>query len=58
LDEPTGPLDQDSVAKVEALLQELMATGTSVVLVTHNPSQAERLGHQRYRMAARRLEQP
>jgi len=58
LDEPTSPLDQDSVAKVEALLQELMATGTTVVLVTHNPNQAERLGHQLYRMVARRLEQP
>jgi ABC-type iron transport system FetAB ATPase subunit len=56
LDEPTGPLDEESVARVEALLRQRMAAGTSVVLVTHDPNQAERLGHQRYRMAARRLE--
>ncbi|HEY2211442.1 MAG TPA: ATP-binding cassette domain-containing protein [Bradyrhizobium sp.] len=58
LDEPTGPLDEGSVAQVEALLQERMATGTSVLLVTHDPNQAERLGNQRYRMVARHLETP
>jgi putative ABC transport system ATP-binding protein len=56
LDEPTGPLDEESVARVEALLTERMANGTSVLLVTHDPNQAERLGHQRYRMAAGQLE--
>jgi putative ABC transport system ATP-binding protein len=56
LDEPTGPLDEDSVKQVEALLQERMATGTSIVLVTHDPRQAERLGVQRYRMMAGHLE--
>ena len=56
LDEPTGPLDEESVARVEALLRERMATGTSIILVTHDPSQAERLGHQHYRMLAGRLE--
>src|SRR5262249_44084652 len=40
LDEPTGPLDEESVDKVEALLQRQMSTGTSVVLVTHSPNQA------------------
>jgi ABC-type iron transport system FetAB ATPase subunit len=58
LDEPTGPLDEQSVVEVEALLQERMATGTSIVLVTHDPNQAERLGHQRYRMMAGHLETP
>lgn len=57
LDEPTGPLDEDSAAKVEALLQEQMAAGTSLVLVTHNPSQGKRLGLQCYRMTAGHLEQ-
>lgn len=52
LDEPTGPLDEESVAKVEALLQERMAAGISILLVTHDPRQAERLGVQRYRMMA------
>jgi putative ABC transport system ATP-binding protein len=56
LDEPTGPLDQESVVRVETLLRQRMATGTSILLVTHDPNQAERLGDQRYRMAARRLE--
>ena len=56
LDEPTGPLDEESVAQVEALLQERMATGTSVLLVTHDPNQAQRLGDQRYRMVAGHME--
>jgi putative ABC transport system ATP-binding protein len=56
LDEPTGPLDAESVTKVEALLAERMAGGTSVLLVTHDPNQATRLGNRRYRMMAGRLE--
>jgi predicted ABC-type transport system involved in lysophospholipase L1 biosynthesis ATPase subunit len=35
-----------------------MATGASILLVTHDPNQAERLGNQRYRMAAGHLEMP
>ena len=58
LDEPTGPLDEESVTRVEALLRERMAAGISVLLVTHDANQAERLGDQRYRMAAGRLETP
>jgi putative ABC transport system ATP-binding protein len=58
LDEPTGPLDEESVAQVEALLRERMATGISILLVTHDPNQAERLGDQRYRMVAGHLETP
>ena len=56
LDEPTGPLDEDSVTQVETLLRERMASGTSILLVTHNPAQAERLGVQRYRMMAGQME--
>jgi ABC-type iron transport system FetAB ATPase subunit len=58
LDEPTGPLDEESVVRVEALLKERMASGTSILLVTHDPNQAERLGDQRYRMMAGQLETP
>jgi putative ABC transport system ATP-binding protein len=58
LDEPTGPLDEESVVAVEALLLERMATGTSILLVTHDPNQAERLGDQRYRMVAGHLQTP
>jgi putative ABC transport system ATP-binding protein len=56
LDEPTGPLDEESVARVEALLQERMASGTSILLVTHDPNQAQHLGGQRYRMIAGHME--
>lgn len=58
LDEPTGPLDEESVAKVEVVLQERMATGASILLVTHDPNQASRLGGQRYHMMAGHLEKP
>ncbi|GAC1342766.1 MAG: hypothetical protein NVSMB20_18690 [Bradyrhizobium sp.] len=58
LDEPTGPLDEESVVRVEALLREQMAAGTSIVLVTHDSNQAERLASRRYRMAAGHLETP
>jgi ABC-type iron transport system FetAB ATPase subunit len=58
LDEPTGPLDEESVAMVEALLRERKAAGTSILLVTHDPNQAERLGDQRYRMVAGHLQTP
>jgi putative ABC transport system ATP-binding protein len=56
LDEPTGPLDEESVSQVEALLQERMAMGASILLVTHDPRQAERLGNQHYRMVAGHIE--
>lgn len=58
LDEPTGPLDEELVTRVEGLLRERMAAGISVLLVTHDANQAKRLGDQRYRMAAGRLEAP
>jgi putative ABC transport system ATP-binding protein len=57
LDEPTGPLDGESVYRVEALLQERMAAGTSILLVTHDADQAKRLGTQCHRMTAGRMEQ-
>lgn len=56
LDEPTGPLDEDSAVEVEKLLRELMAAGTTILLVTHNPSQAGRLGDKRYNMTAGRMQ--
>jgi ABC-type iron transport system FetAB ATPase subunit len=56
LDEPTGPLDPDSVGKVEALLRARLAEGVAILLVSHDPRQAERLGATRYLMRDRRLE--
>lgn len=45
LDEPTGALDQESTDRVEALLRERLAAGTTIVMVTHSDQQAQRLGH-------------
>ena len=56
LDEPTGPLDPDSVAAVERILVERLRSGTILLMVSHDPRQGERLGAARYRMVDRRLE--
>ena len=55
LDEPTSALDPDALARVEAMLGEVMARGTILVLVSHDAAQAARLGTQHYRLAAGRL---
>ena len=56
LDEPTSALDPATTARVEALLTEQMAAGLIMVLVSHDDSQRDRLGHQRYAISAGRLE--
>jgi ABC-type multidrug transport system ATPase subunit len=56
LDEPTGPLDPESVGRVEAVLVERLAAGTTIILVSHDPSQARRMGADRRMMRNRRLE--
>jgi ABC-type iron transport system FetAB ATPase subunit len=50
LDEPTSALDQASTLAVEALLSELAAAGTGLVVVSHNEQQAERLATRRAHM--------
>ena len=55
LDEPTSALDPDAVARVEALLREAMAAGTTLVLVSHDAAQAARLGTHHYRLEAGKL---
>ena len=47
LDEPTAALDSANVAGVETLLQAYSARGMALLLVTHDPAQAARLGHHR-----------
>lgn len=55
LDEPTAPLDAQSTAQVEALIRAAMDRGAPVILVTHDPAQAERLAGAHYHMQAGRL---
>lgn len=55
LDEPTSGLDPESRDGVEALLRERLAAGTRIVLVTHDPGFAARLGHRRFTMDEGRL---
>ncbi len=55
LDEPTGALDEASQAAVETLLRQHLARGCAIVLVTHQPAQAARLGQRRFVMQAGKL---
>ena len=45
LDEPTAALDHDTTLQIEALLQHQLALGTSILIVTHDATQAKRLAH-------------
>lgn len=56
LDEPTAALDEASVGLAEQLLQAFLVNGGTVILVTHDPRQAQRLGTRHFRMATGRLE--
>lgn len=44
LDEPTAHLDFAATKFVEDMIREAHAAGTTIVMTTHNRSQAERLG--------------
>jgi len=56
LDEPTASLDSAAEAAVERLLADLLASGErTVVLVTHDERQAERLADRVARMADGRI---
>ncbi|MBK6008085.1 ATP-binding cassette domain-containing protein [Ramlibacter ginsenosidimutans] len=57
LDEPTSGLDAESTWLVEELLRERLAQGTTLLLVTHDPQQAVRLAHRRYRLADGQLQE-
>ena len=50
LDEPTSGLDGEGTAKVEALLREALMRGVSILMVTHDPAQADRLAQRRFYM--------
>jgi putative ABC transport system ATP-binding protein len=45
-DEPTGNLDTTVSNQIMDVLQEINATGTTIVMVTHNPELAQRAHRQ------------
>jgi tungstate transport system ATP-binding protein len=44
LDEPTANLDPGATREVEAIIGQIRASGTKIVMTTHNLGQAKRLG--------------
>ena len=44
LDEPTASLDPSATREIEAVIQAFDASGTKIVMATHNLGQAQRLG--------------
>jgi tungstate transport system ATP-binding protein len=44
LDEPTANLDPGATREIESIVQSIHASGTKVVMITHNLGQAQRLG--------------
>ena len=52
LDEPTSGLDPAAAAKVETMLQERLADGVAIMLVTHEAKQAQRMASRHFRMEA------
>ena len=58
LDEPTAALDRDSVGQVEAVLAERVAAGVLLVMVTHDPGQAQRLARRHLMMKSGKLVDP
>jgi ABC-type iron transport system FetAB ATPase subunit len=55
LDEPTGALDKAGQMRVEAVLGGHLTRSCAIVLVTHDPDQATRLGTRQFVMQAGRL---
>ena len=45
LDEPTSALDSDNTARVESVLQDRLAQGIGIVLVTHDALQSKRIAN-------------
>ena len=44
LDEPTANLDPASTQDIENIIQAIHASGTKIIMTTHNLGQAQRLG--------------
>jgi ABC-type sulfate/molybdate transport systems ATPase subunit len=58
LDEPTSALDAEARVGVERTIDELAARGISMVLVTHDRAQAERLALRTVELAGGRVRSP
>jgi len=43
LDEPTAALDHDTTMRIESLLKHQLASGTTILIVTHDAAQAARM---------------
>lgn len=56
LDEPTSALDREATGRVERVIGDCLSRGMAVLLVTHDPAQAERLGHRHLRIASGQVE--
>ena len=50
LDEPTSGLDPETTTRVEGALQERLAAGVSIILVTHDAEQRKRLASEHFEM--------
>ncbi len=46
LDEPCAHLDPNATVAVEVLVQDAIQSGVKVIMVTHDPAQAQRLGNE------------
>jgi tungstate transport system ATP-binding protein len=55
LDEPTANLDPGATRDVESLVGQIRASGTKIVMSTHNLGQAKRLGDEILFLAQGRL---
>lgn len=50
LDEPTSGLDEETTAKVEGALRDRLNAGGSIILVSHDPGQRERMASNHFHM--------
>jgi putative ABC transport system ATP-binding protein len=57
-DEPTAALDHDNALRLEATFRELCGSGLTVLWVTHDARQAERLAQRTLLLARGRLREP
>ena len=58
LDEPAAALGPAATLALEAVLQAQLGQGMAMILVTHSPEQAARMGRRQLRMQAGRLVPP